>query len=381
MTSILACTLGIISVISCLYCAVCLIATAKYLQDRKRSPAPSIRPSISLLKPLKGTDPEMYQSLRSHCVQQYDDYEIVFGVNTPDDPALASVRALQHEFPACKIRVVVCDRVIGSNRKVSNLAQMTEVAAYDFLVINDGDIRVAPQYLSTIASELESPEVGLVTCLYAAVPGNGAWSKVESLGISTDFVPGILVAKLTEGRLKFALGSTMALRKSALERIGGFAAIADYLADDYQLGARIASSGLKVELSRMAVQTFLPNYYSSNFVSHQLRWARTIRSSRPAGYAGLPLTFTFFWALLTLAIVGPKPWAAALFLIACVLRGVVATTTAMLVLRDRTFAHSAWLLPFRDLLAPIIWLGGLVGNKIEWRGERFELRKGKLIPL
>ena len=322
----------------------------------------------------------MYQSLRTHCTQQYPDYEIVFGVNSPDDSAVEAVQALRREFPGQRIQLVTCDQVIGSNRKISNLAELERAAQHDVLVVNDSDIRVPRDYLSTVVAELEAPNTGMVTCLYYAVPSRGIWSRLESLGIGTDFMPGVLVARQLENGLRFGLGSTLAFRKSDLRRIGGFEAIADYLADDYQLGARMASSGLKVELSRTIVATFLPDYDTSNFLSHQLRWARTIRSSRPGGYAGLLLTFTLPWALITLIAARMSAWAIGIFAIALVLRLAAAVVSATWVLRDRSFFGSAWLLPFRDLLAPLIWIAGLFGNKIVWRGQVFRLSRGKLHP-
>src|ERR1041385_7671190 len=381
MTSLLATASAILTAISSVYSVFCVLAAIIYL--RKRSShlcSPNRFLPISILKPLKGTDPQMYESLRSHCTQQYPDYEIVFGVNAQDDPAVESVKAVQREFPDRPIRLVTCDRVTGSNRKISNLAELEKAARHEVFLVNDSDILVPPDYLSTVVAELDAPDIGLVTCLYYAVPGGGIWSRLESLGISTDFMPGVLVARELEHGLHFGLGSTLAFRKSDLQRIGGFEAIADFLADDYQLGTRIASLGLKVELSRTVVETFLPHYDNSSFISHQLRWARTIRSSRPGGYAGLPLTFTFFWALITLMASRVSPWAIGVFTIALVLRLAVAVLSARLVLRDRSFFRSAWLLPIRDLLAPLIWVAGLVGNRIVWRGQVFRLNRGKLYP-
>lgn len=361
---------------SCCYCALSIAAAAAWGR-RRIKPVANEFPPVSILKPFKGSDPEMYESLRSHCTQQYPKYEILCGVNTYDDPAAGLVSALKSEFPASDIRLVLCEKVIGANRKVSTLAQLAREAKNDVLVINDSDVRVSGDYLSAIAAELQQPGVGLVTSLYRAVPGPSVWSQVESLSVTTDFITGVLLARQFEGGIRFALGSTMALKKSDLNRIGGFEAIADYLADDYQLGKRVADSGAKVELSRITVETFLPAYKFSDFLWHQLRWARTIRDSRPGGYAGLAVTFTVFWASLCLALARGAQWSIALFVLACTLRATSAAVAAA-ILNDRSFLRSSWLLPLRDLLAPFIWIAGLLGRRIVWRGEEFQLKDGKL---
>ena len=220
--------------------------------------------------------------------------------------------------------------------------------------------------------------MGLVTCPYRGVPARTFGSRLESLGISSDFMPGVLVAMQIERGLRFALGSTLALRKRDLEAIGGFEALAEYLADDYQLGRRIAERNLRIELSRTVVDTHLPNYDFAGFITHQLRWMRTIRASRPGGYAGLPLTFTLPWAVLVLILAHDSPCAWVFFAFALCLRFAAAIVTSGFVLRDRSALRLLWLLPFRDLLAPFIWMAGLVGRKIVWRGKVFELHHGKL---
>jgi ceramide glucosyltransferase len=334
-------------------------------------------PSVSILKPLKGTDPEMYESFRSHCVQNYPEYEILFGVSDANDPAAALVEKLQREFSRQSVRLVMCEKNLGANGKVSSLVQLAAKAKYSVLLVNDSDIRVAPDYLRTVITELHLPNTGLVTCLYRGVPAKTLASRLESLGISTDFVPGVLAAKQIEG-LHFGLGSTLAFRRKDLEVIGGFEAIVDYLADDYELGKRIAEQGLKVVLSNSVVETFLPAYGFSGFFSHQLRWARTIRASRPGGYAGLLFTYTLPWAALCLLVARGATWAWALFAVAVMLRLTMAWASAASVLKDENAIRSLWLLPLRDFVAPVIWLAGWFGRKIVWRGDEFELQNGKL---
>lgn len=361
------------------YCALAIWAAVRFARTQATpKPSPTQMPPLSILKPLKGTDPEMYENLRSHCLQNYPKYEILFGISDPSDPALNVVKDLQRDFPDQPIQVVRCERILGANGKVSTLAQLAAVAKYEYLLVNDSDIRVEREYLRTVIGEIQQPDVGLVTCLYRGVPAATLGSRLESLGISTDFSAGVLVARQLEDGLHFGLGSTLAFRKSELEAIGGFETIADYLADDYELGRRIAAQNLSVALSRSVVDSFLPAYDFSQFLSHQLRWARTIRASRPGGYAGLLLTFTLPWALLSLVLARGADWALALFGLAFLIRILMAVTVGKLVLSDRELLRSLWLLPIRDLLAVVLWMGGLAGRKIVWRGQTFHLRSGKL---
>lgn len=361
------------------YCVLCIWAAARYASQAKHGSAQiTDLPPVSILKPLKGTDPEMYESFRSHCLQDYPEYEILFGISDAGDPAAELVEKLQREFPSRAIRLVRCEKNLGANGKVSSLVQLSAAAKYDFIVVNDSDIRVATDYLRTVTAELQIPNMGLVTCLYRGVPAGTVASRLESLGISTDFAPGVLAARQIEGGLHFGLGSTLALRRKDLEAVDGFEAIVDYLADDYELGKRIADTGLKVELSNSVVDTFLPAYGFFGFLSHQLRWARTIRASRPGGYAGLLITYTLPWAVLCLFLARGATWAWALLAGAALLRVSVALVTGVSALQDRNVVRSLWLLPIRDVLAVIVWIGGLVGKKIVWRGEEFNLDRGKL---
>jgi ceramide glucosyltransferase len=361
------------------YCGVAIWAAIRFRRAQvSRTPLPQTLPPVSILKSLKGIDPQMHESLRSHCVQTYPEYEILFGVSDLNDPAVAIVEGLRHEFPDRKIRLVHCEKNLGANRKVSNLAQMARAANYDLLLINDSDIRVDADYLTTVIRELQQPNVGMVTCLYRGISGPTVASRFESLGIGTDFAAGVLVARELERGLRFGLGSTMALRKSDLRAIGGFEAIADYLADDYELGKRIANRNLKVTLSKHIVDSFLPEYDFSQFFSHQLRWARTIRASRPAGYAGLLMTFTLPWALVNLAAARGASWAIGLLSVALLARASMALAVGKLALNDQQVLRSMWLLPLRDVLAIVVWVVGLAGRKIAWRGESFQVNKGKL---
>src|SRR6478736_9548789 len=219
---------------------LCLWSARTFLRlPREQSPA--VTPPVSILKPLRGVDPQMYESFRSHCLQDYPEYEIIFGVSEPDDPAIEFVERLKAEFSQISIQLVFCQKELGANTKVSNLAQMLTGARYEHIVVNDSDIRVKANYLRSVASPLADLKVGLVTCLYRGVASPSLGSRLESLFISTDFSAGVLVARLVEGGIHFGLGSTLAFRRSDLAATGGFEALADYLADDYEVGHRIAA--------------------------------------------------------------------------------------------------------------------------------------------
>ncbi|MFZ0817152.1 MAG: bacteriohopanetetrol glucosamine biosynthesis glycosyltransferase HpnI [Candidatus Sulfotelmatobacter sp.] len=377
--AVVTAVLGTVS--SCAYYLLCLWSATVFLRERKPSksdgPAQYL-PPISILKPLKGTDPEIYESFRSHCLQDYPEYEIVFGVSEPDDPAIESVKQLQCEFPDRRIHLLVSPNTLGPNVKVSNLAQMVMEARYDHLIVNDSDIRVEPDYLRRVIAPLADPKVGLVTCLYRGVAGATLGSRLEALGISTDFCPSVLAARQLEGGIRFGLGSTLAFRRSDLEKIGGFASFADYLADDYELGKRIAGLGLAVKLSEVVVETYLPSYRMREFFAHQLRWARGVRDARAGGYAGLVFTFGLLWVLVALAASGGAIWAFIALALVLLLRLAVAFTVGWSILRDRQVLKYAWLILLRDLVAVVVWIVSLGGRIVTWRGDRFSLKNGKL---
>jgi ceramide glucosyltransferase len=259
---------------------------------------------------------------------------------------------------------------------------MLPAARHEFLLVNDSDIRVPSDYLRQVIPPLTDSLVGLVTCLYRGVAAPIAsptlGSRLEALGISTDFVPGVLSARLLEKGLHFGLGSTLGFRRRDLEAIGGFEVLLDYLADDYELGRRIASTGKKVELSAATVVTFLPAYTLRQFFRHQLRWSRTIRDARRWGYAGLIFTFGLPWALVTLLAARGAEWAWALLTMTFAVRMAVGFVGAIVVLNDDQFFRYILLLPLRDVIAPLVWAASFVGNRIHWRGDVFDLKDGRL---
>jgi ceramide glucosyltransferase len=355
----------------CLWSAACFLKNAAFAGERAQD-----SPPVSILKPLKGRDPEMYESFRSHCLQDYSAYEIIFGVSDPDDPAIELAERLRAEFPQHDIRIVHCSQILGSNTKVSNLAQMLPHAHHEYIIVNDSDIRVPPDYLRSVLAPLADRKIGLVTCPYRGVANATLGSRLESLGISTDFFPGVLVARNLE-EMRFGLGSTLAFRRRDLQAIGGFEALVDYLADDYEIGHRIAALGMKIELSSIVVESFLPRYTMKSFLDHQLRWARTIKDARLWGYIGLGITFGLTWGLLTLILARGAIWAWMLLAVVLAMRWAVAIYGGKKVLRDPQTALLRWLF-LRDIVALFVWVTSFTGHTVTWRGASYTLKQGKL---
>ena len=338
-------------------------------------------PPVSILKPLRGVDPQMYESFRSHCLQDYPRYEIIFGISDPDDPAAEAVQKLMSEYPHVRIRLVVCPEVLGNNRKVSNLVQMAAHAGYNHLLINDSDIYVPTDYLLRVMAPFAHTEVGMVTCPYRGIPANTLGSKLESLGISTEFIPGVLVARQIENGIHFALGSTLALSRKALDSIGGLRPLVNYLADDFELGLRISQAGYDVVLADIAVETHLPAYSFVEFFQHQMRWARSTRDSRRMGYIGLLLTFGLPWAMLAVLFTAGAWWSWLVFALATLLRFAVAFQVGVGVVHDLSVLKYFWLLPLRDLVAFWVWFASFTDNKVHWRGDIFILENGRIRPV
>jgi len=361
---------------------------ARVFLAARREPLTAFTPGVSVLKSLKGLDPGMMEAFRSHCRQSYaGEFELLFGVASLDDPAAPAVERLMGEFPQRRIRLIECPKQLGTNGKVSTLAQLTAEARYDFLLINDSDITVGPRYLERVmacfapAEERASnaaQEVGLVTALYRGRAHRTLASKFEALGIATDFQAGVLLSKWIEGGLHYGFGSTLAVRREALDKIGGLLPLADYLADDYELGARVDGAGYRVALTAEVVETSIAAYGWRGFLQHQLRWERAVRDSRPWGYVGLIFTHGLGWALLNVLASGASPLSLNLLGVSFLLRMVLAVKVGIEVLDDSEVLPWLWLVPLRDLVAMGVWVAGFVGNTILWRGQRFRLKNGKL---
>ena len=358
---------------------LCLWSAGRF-QRQGRKPLPACTPPVTILKPLRGLDPQMYESFRSHCTQDYPEYEIIFGVSEADDPAIAAVEQLIREFPHRKIRLLVCPEVLGNNRKTSNLVQMLAFARYDHLLINDSDILVTPDYLRRVMAPFARPEVGMVTCPYRGIAANTLGSRLESIGISTDFIAGVLAARQIEGGIHFALGSTLAMSRPALEAIGGLRPLVDYLADDFELGYRIAKADYEVVLVDLVVETHLPAYSFREFFDHQMRWARSTRDSRRLGYLGLLLTFGLPWAIFAVIFAPLSWWSWTALAAAAALRAAVALKVGEGIVHDAAVRRNLWLLPLRDLVAFWVWFASFAGHQVHWRGHVFVLERGKIRP-
>ncbi len=338
-----------------------------------RRPSKKQRPPISLLKPLRGAEDELETCLSSFFQLRYPRFELLFAVRTPDDPAVEVIRRLRARFPGIRAQLLFTGEPPCANAKVFSLEKMAQAAAHDILVITDSDTRVSPSYLDDIAAAFADSKVGAVTHPYRGVASGDLWSRLEALGMTTEFMAGVMVAERLEG-MKFALGPSMAIRRSCLNAIGGFAAMRDYLADDFILGAWTARAGWKVLLLPQPVEHIATaRGFLSNF-KHRLRWNRSSRFSRPAGYPGQGFTYGLVWALL-FALAGPWPANLAVLSSALILRIGLALTLAKR-LGDRAVKSHLWLLPLQDGLSWASWVGGFLGRTIEWRGERYALLDG-----
>jgi ceramide glucosyltransferase len=331
-------------------------------------------PPISILKPLRGVDSFAYENLSSFCRQNYPKFQIVFGTLDPDDPAVAVAKQIQDDFPNVDIRIVTNGRQIGSNLKVSNLANMQAQATYPLLLISDSDIRVGPDYLSKVARPVRDAGVGVVTCMYRSVaPGWAA--AIEGLGISTEFHAGVLTSRKLEG-MRFALGATILIRREALDAIGGFSAVADYLGDDFLLGNLPSRAGYSVVLSEYVVDHVLDTASVSDLLLHQIRWARSTRASRPWGHVGLIFTHGTATSLLFLLATWGLPigwWVLGLTMSA---RMAMAWIVGIKYLKDPVATRLLWLVPVRDVMSFLFWICSFIGNTIEWRGQRFRIAPG-----
>jgi ceramide glucosyltransferase len=356
------------------YYLLALAAAARWSSEDDREPQePAYEPPISILKPVRGRDPGFYACIRSHAAQHYPEFEILFGVTDRDDPAIEDITALQREFPDLPISVSLITTT-APNVKAGVLAELAQIARYPVLLVNDSDIFVPPGYLQNVVAPLADYSVGLVTSLYRAHAVSWA-TRMEALGIATDFAPSVMVARLL-GQAEFALGSTMAFRAETLRAMGGFEKIFDYLADDYQLGRHIHSLGLHIVFADAVVETNLGAATWREVWRHQVRWARTIRVSRTAGYVGSIITNATLWSVVAFA--AGAWWAA---IPALGLRIAAGVWVAVEVLEDHTVVRRASLIPIRDLFGAAVWLAGLFGKTVEWRGLTLRLRAdGKIQP-
>jgi len=346
---------------------------------RKRRPrAATELPPVTLLKPVCGIEPQLRDSLESFFRLDYPHFEIIFGARTPDDPALAIVRQLMHTYPEVPVRVVASGAPLWPNPKCWSLAKMIDEARFDCLVISDSDVEIAPNYLRELIPPLLEPGVGCVTTIYRGKPTGGLWACLEALGMSVEMTSGVLVANLLEG-MKFALGPTMAVRREALERVGGFAEFANYCSDDFLLGKWIADAGYKVVLSSHVIDHIILHESLRQSAIHQSRWMKSTRYSRPKGHLGMALTFAMPYGVLGLlaGAAAGRPWLGVMILAATFLnRALLAVVAGWQAARDWRSLAYCWLYPLRDLMGFGFWLTSYLSDQIRWRGERYRLEVG-----
>ena len=360
---------------SVVYCVLTAIAAENYCTARP-APAESL-PPMSVLKPLAGADLYLEENLRTFFEQEYPTYELLFAVRSADDPAIPIAQRLCAAFPAIPSRLIVTGEPPYPNAKVFSLERMFSAARYDLVVMADSDVRANPNLLATFAAEFQPAKTGILTCPYRAVPGPSFWSRLEAIGLNTEFLAGVLVARLLDG-MQFALGPTIAARRETLADIGGFQALKEYLAEDFVMGKLAAELGWRVILSSAVIEHHIGSQPFGANLKHRLRWNRSTRRSRPLGYIGqifthpLPLAFLF--------CIGVPDWWPVFFVTAG-FRALAAWATAGRVLDDRLTRENWWLVPLQDFTSFVFWLTAFFGNTILWRGRKYRLlRDGRFRP-
>lgn len=356
---------------------VAILASIRFFRRERARPLPNFTPPVSILKPVHGVDFATYENFASFCRQDYPEYEILFCVNEMSDPAVPVIQRLIGNFPGGRIRILSGARQFGANKKVNNLALLAKEARHEILVQSDGDVRVGPDYLKKVVAPFADPQVGVVSCFYRGIAEPNLWAELEAVGAASDFFAGALVADWMEG-VTFALGASVAISKTWLNKIGGYESFANRLADDYEIGNRVHKAGGKVLLSREPVWTMYPAQSFRAFWEHQVRWARTIRLVRPASFFGLIVTHGLPWALAA-ALLAPVPWLATAYLLAYVaLRLAEAWTVGVWGIQDGTLRRKMWLVPVRDAVHFFVWLAGFTSNRITWGSIEFEVENGDL---
>lgn len=365
--------------VGCAYYVLVLLAARQFLRRRReRKTRVGEAPVISVLKPLAGDEPELAENLGSFFRLSYPRYEVLCATRDGDDPALAIAREVRSDYPDSDAQLLVAGESDRPNAKVHSLAAMTAVAEGDLVVVSDSDIRAEPALLWELAKDFEDPAVGVVTCPYRAVPGSSPWSRLEALGMNTEFWSGVLVAQFL-APMNFAVGPTMAVRKSCLDAIGGWDAFGDFLAEDFEVGRQARLAGYEVRLSTHAVEHRIGSQTLRENLVHRLRWRRSTRRSRPVGYWGEIFANPLPWALLLPLAASGATWSWAALGTCVVLRAAAALVVGGSVLGDSLPWWRLWLLPLQDGLSLLVWVAGLFGSRIVWRGRSYKLsRDGRL---
>ncbi len=381
--ALMALTALAFAVFSLVYVSLGVVATLSWRLRQPSVPAsPAPLPPITVLKPLCGLEPGLEENLRSFCQQSHAEYELLIGARDATDPALDVARRVAAEFPHVDVQVIPGATRLGENRKINTLVHLATFARYDTLVIADSDIRVGPEYLRRVVTPLMDPTVGIVSCTYRGRPTGGLWSELGALAIDEWFIPSVLVAQGL-GSNAYCSGTTMALRRDVLERVGGFEVLAPLLADDYELGARVRELGKSCVIPYYEVAATVNEPTLLDLVRHELRWMRTVRTVTPLGHALSFLTYVVPLTLLAWAASDFAPWALGLVALAVALR----VTLHYVVSRPATWdpdrvaietarlPYLVWLVPIRDVMSFVMWVMSYMSRRVTWRGTELWVRR------
>jgi ceramide glucosyltransferase len=379
--AILTDALLLIAAFPLIYYLLACFAAGRFLRGVHESAGSTpFQPPVSILKPVHGVDFASYDNYASFCTQDYPKYEILFAVNELNDPATAVVQRIIAAFPERRIRLLSGAQLFGANRKVNNLALLASEAQHEILVMSDGDIRVGKNYLRNVVAPFQNPRTGAVTSFYRGIAQPNIWAELEAVGASSSFFPGVMMAAWTEG-VKFALGASIAISKSWLKKIGGFEEIAAFLADDYEIGHRVAQAGGRVVLCHETVATMYPAQTAHSFWDHQMRWSRTVRLCRPASYAALLFTQGLPWAIAA-ALIAPAGWISIAYLgLYLLLRLQMAGIVGILAVKDQVLSRRLYLVPVFDAIHFVVWVASFFSNRIVWGDTEYRVYQGKMQPV
>jgi ceramide glucosyltransferase len=362
------------------YYLIALFSAARFFRQPKPSSAPAYLPPVSNLKPIRGVDPEAYENFASLCRQDYPAYELLFCVSSSDDPVVPIIEQLARDFPQREIRIIYGSGRSGSNDKVAKLARLVSEARHDTLVINDSDVRVAPDYLRTVVAPLRDPKIGAVTCFYASTEDATFTDKLQTVGMMSDFFASIVVARQLDG-VKFALGTTIATTRAHLAGFGGYESLENRPADDLLVGRLIAEQGYTIELLPYTVST-VPDYASFSELFHKrLRWMVVMRHMRPCGHFGLLFTHSLPWCVVAVLAHPSATTALAYFGAYALLRAAMMWLVGIHGLKQRVLWKRMPLIPLWDATAFLLWLTSFTRSSIRWRGGDYHIRDGQLVPV
>lgn len=365
-------------VFTILFCAVSVIAAVRFFRMRRLASWTG-RPPVTIIKPLKGLDRDLYENLKSFCALDYPRYQLLFTLASPDDPALPVLSRLRAEFPDLDLEVIVSKNRIGFNPKINNASNAAPFIKHDLLLISDSDVRVQPDFLTRMTAPLRDESVGLVTAFYQATHAHGLWARLEGLSVNAQFLPQAVVA--ASFGMRFAMGAAMLVRRDVFERAGGFQTMADHLADDFILGAGVKAAGYQVEIADCVVESLPDHGGAAEHLRHQVRWARTIRICNPGGYVGTFLLHGFSLLTLKIFLFGPDPVSVTLAFAVLAAKGLAKAAISSWCLGGLQDYVNLLLLPWSEWVAFGAWVSGFRSAQVLWRGELYSVQpQGRLSP-